>query len=167
MGPEGIVCGFVGAGRNGRARLEDYDFGAMWRVIRHPLSVLETLPGFVDRPLRGLPAQGVESPPPPWSVDDEVLGALQWWNLVHTRWSHLPAVRIERYDDDCVPMFEELRRLVPDLPTRPDGDVLLLDVWRSRKSRRFPRETWESLRERYPIEAAVAERITEKHYGTI
>lgn len=171
LGPEGIVCGFVGVDRHAKCRLEDYEWGTMWRVIRHPLRVLETLPRFVNAIERGGHREG-DAPHPPWDIEDVIRGALQWWNLLHSRWAHLPAVRIEYYVEDFLPLWEELHRLQPELPERPDGKPLLLDSWRRSKGRpetgagRWPRKTWDELLAKYPEEASQARAITIAHYGT-
>jgi hypothetical protein len=157
MGRHGIVCGWALWGWR-KVDLSAYDFERSWRLIRHPLRVLDTLPTF---------ARHLEQTRPPWWVRGDLIAtALRWWVETHERIpASWPVIKVETMSEDWPRLLTDVYWRVhgvqppPDLPLESPATP-------TRKKRRHGVKTWEELHELDPDYARRAECIALEHYPT-
>jgi len=147
MGADGMVCGWGVWHFRRPYPMSHYAFDHIWRVIRHPLRVMETLPIFSSRF-----ANVLDDPP-----RDPVECALRWWVETHERLEGVPTIRLERLDAD-------LPGLLAELPAR-EARAVQAPIRRS-KRRRWPQDgrdawSWADLEALAPEWAARARALTE------
>jgi len=156
---DGMVCGFAHLAEP--EKIVGHTHEMTWRVIRSPLSTLETLPGFVGRsPLKG----------PHRSPVEQAEAALRWWLAVHESLSDLPTVRVEHYERDIPWLVSELAKVQAPIDREPDYDP---GLYVHHKGRRWiPRDwdpagpeawSWEYARGLWPELAERAYRICETY----
>jgi hypothetical protein len=140
---DGMVCGF--AHLSDPRQVEGRSYEKRWRVIRSPMSVLETLPSFISRgPFkthRRAPVECAEE-------------ALRWWLAVHESLMHLPTLRVEHFEEDFPHLLADLAKAQAPGEHRHDAGYM------HHKGRRFiPRDwdpkgpkawTWEYARALWP-----------------